>query len=1073
MKIKFLRLLTALLLLNFIIIPRAAAQAPAPQDPRAAGLSDSFSIADEDIIVQREPALLEPYQIWYQLQPNTFNPDPNQQTENDFLTLAEAALGRNLEIIPTDIMQQDTLTLRLFKSEAKQLLSLPEVLRVAPLKISKEIDLGSSNLTHEIQTSTTREAPLPVTHTVSQDLANPGDILTYTITIPANHTGADLNYAITDALPPGVTYYPGSLYTTGSDTLAIYDDLTNTISWSDTVPNFYFCYQMSDKVTNPTYCKMPLFDGAYVDVLTRYGTPPNPSIYGDQIAFKLGILGLGTEYFGEVIQNVPFFTDDGYVLMNEAENYIHPTNYITNSPFPALSEPNGLLSLWWRDMLIDYDASLNKGVTTRYLTDAWLVEFDDIEEFWQGYTMDFEVFTWQTPDPEPGWPDIIFAFDNVVGEWFDDPLYNPVITGSTGIEDANGTMGYTYAYNNKVPQNGDIVCFDYVEVGRDPVVITFAATVDLNQIPGTVITNTVAHTIDGVAQAPLPASFLVNDTPIAYPQSLTTNEDTPIDIILVGTDTYPGGPLDFDVTNPPHGSLSGTVSSPTYTPDLHFFGTDYFYYTVSDGAATSLEALILINVFAVNDAPVLLDIPDQIINEGETFPTINLDPFVSDVETPDHLISWTYSGNTDLGVDLSNRIITISIPHEDWYGAGTITFRATDNDTTDPLYAEETVTFTVNPVNDAPIAVDDDFGTEINISLPINDSGLLANDIDVDNAIDLVITNINKLLGGSVTRAEGVITFTPITNYIGMAGFDYTVSDGFLTDVGRVNIMITDENNTAPTTVADAYTMNEYGLLSVDAPGVLGNDLDAENNVLRTILVSPSSNGSLNLNIDGSFTYAPTPGYIGEDSFVYRVTDGILDGADVTVTITVNELPTIQQTLSLYQGWNLVSFNLMPPPDTPVADILTSISGNYILVYAWDADLGEWQLYDPTVPPYASDLQTLDQTRGFWINMTAPDDLVISGKPVERAEIPLTPGWNLVGYPSIETSALPGALTNNGVAAFKSVTAYDAGDAESPWMTFNPLAPIYFNSLQALTPGRGYWINLESDSTWTVIYDLP
>lgn len=1069
MKSQFIRFLIALLFLNLIIVPRASAQSPAPQDPRAAGLTDPIDIPEEDIIIHKAPAVAEPYLVMLTDPILTTDLDRTYQSQNTFLALAEETLDRPLDVLGRQTMGQNSITLNLLKSEAKQLLLLPGVQGIVPPWIlegaeTEETNVASLQNTDEI----TREAPLPVTHTVSQSLANLGDVLIYTITIPVNHTGADLEYAITNVLPAGITYYPLSLRITGSEILPVYDSLTNTITWADTIPNFEFRYAMSNNTTHPDTCKMPLFDGGYVDILARYGTQPNSSVYGDTFAFELGILGIGTEYFGEVISYKPYFTDDGYVLMNETNVYVHPTVYQTNTSLPNINKPNGLLSLWWRDMLIDYDKDLNKGVTTKYFTDAFLVEFDDIEDFWLGYTMDFEVFTFQTPDPDFGWPDIIFAYDNISTGWNAD--------GTIGIENADGSIGYTYAYDSGVPQSGDMVCFDYYEVGRDPVVITFAATVNdvlvsPENIPGTTITNTVDYTVDTVIQTPLTASFMVNDTPVAYPQTLTTDEDTSFQIFLTGTDSYPGGTLDYDITlNPPHGSLSGSVSSPVYTPDPNYFGTDWFYYTVSDGAATSLEALILIEVTPVNDAPYfILPVPNQTINEGGSFNKINLGFYINDPETNDDGLIFSFTGKIDLNVEIdAEHFATITTPHEDWFGSETITFKATDPE---GAYGEQAVTFTVNNINDAPIAVDDDLGTTINIPLPINDTTLLGNDIDVDNVLsELLVTDISNLLGGTVARADGVITFTPITNYIGLAGFDYTISDGFLTDVGRVNIMITDVNNTAPTTVADTYDMNEYGLLSVDAPGILANDTDPQNNVLRTVLVSPTTNGDLTLNIDGSFTYEPPPAYIGTDSFVYHVTDGILDGADVTVTINVNELPTLQQIIPLVAGWNLVSFNLMPL-DESISSVLASITGSYSFVYAWDAQAVEWLSYDP-VFYFLSRLQNLDRSMGFWINMTGPANLVVSGKPVERAEIPLSPGWNLVGYPSIEPLALPGALSEHGVTPFNSVWAYDP-NLTNPWKDFDPLVPFFINSLQTMNPGWGYWINVSEASTWNVIYDLP
>ncbi len=1066
MKTKRMGILTLLLLFVLIVSP-ASAQAPAPQDPRAEGLSAPVFITEDEIELIRPSA--EPVYFRVVLA-DTVIETGDTDPQSAFLARAAALLGHALQVDPGNPTAENSLMVQLSPEEARQLARLEGVLSVSPLEAQTDIFDLDGITTDESDPVIQTGDPLPVIKQVSQTLANPGDTLIYSLTVPVNTTGADLEYAISDTLPAGVTYISGSLYTEGSDTLAVYDALTGSITWQGTQPNFMNTYYVSDQASNPEYCKMPFFDGGYLDILTRYGTPTFSNIHGDGITFRLG-LGTGTEFFGEVIPDKPIFTDDGLVMMTADSTYEHYGMYCPeNQNLPDPLEPNGLLSLWWWDMKINYDALENKGVTAMYWTGeypAWLVEFDDIVDWYdETRVMDLEVFTWREPDPDQGFPDILFAFDNVGGDWYDDV---GDVRSTIGIENFDGTRGHTYAYNNFLPQSGDIICFDYVETGRDPVVITYAVTVDLEQVPGTVISNQASYTVNGGLPVDVQASFTVNDTPVAYSQMVATTEEVPVVVYLEASDLYPGGLLDYQFTSPYHGSLSGPVASPTYTPHLNFCGTDYFYFTVSDGVATSEIATVTVEVACVNDVPVITDIPNQTIDEGQTFTAIDLDKFVSDIETPDYLLVWTNSGNVELGVDLIDRIAVISIPHEDWFGVEMITFRATD---AEGAFTEEAVIFTVNPVNDAPIAVDDDLGTEINVPLAIDESTLLTNDIDVDNAIDLVVTEADNLLGGSITQADGVIIFTPITNYIGLAGFDYTVSDTFLSDEGRVNIMITDENNTVPTSVADAYVMNEYGRLIVDAPGILGNDLDAENNVLRTVLVSPTSNGTLTVNLDGAFTYIPTPGYVGEDSFVYHVTDGILDGEDVTVTITVNELPVQDVTIPLYTGWNLVSFNLMPA-NTAITELLGSIAGQYTLVYAWDALTGLWQQYDPSVPPYANDLQDLTRDMGIWINMTVPASLVISGKPVEYMMMDLSPGWNLVGFPSTETSGLPGALSGWGVTQFSSVMAYHAQDVGDEWKLFNPTAPIYVNTLQAMTPGWGYWIHTDTASTWEVIYDLP
>ncbi|HXF72860.1 MAG TPA: Ig-like domain-containing protein, partial [Actinomycetota bacterium] len=94
--------------------------------------------------------------------------------------------------------------------------------------------------------------------------------------------------------------------------------------------------------------------------------------------------------------------------------------------------------------------------------------------------------------------------------------------------------------------------------------------------------------------------------------------------------------------------------------------------------------------------------------------------------------------------------------------------------------------------------------------------------------------------------------------------------------------------NAAPVANNDSYSTNEDTTLNVSAPGVLGNDTDADGNPLTAILVSSTSNGSLTLNANGSFTYNPDANFNGSDSFTYRANDGTANSNAATVTITVN-----------------------------------------------------------------------------------------------------------------------------------------------------------------------------------------
>jgi YVTN family beta-propeller protein len=93
--------------------------------------------------------------------------------------------------------------------------------------------------------------------------------------------------------------------------------------------------------------------------------------------------------------------------------------------------------------------------------------------------------------------------------------------------------------------------------------------------------------------------------------------------------------------------------------------------------------------------------------------------------------------------------------------------------------------------------------------------------------------------------------------------------------------------NTPPVAVDDAYAVIGGATLTVSAPGVLGNDTDADNDALTAQLAGTTTKGTLNLNPNGSFTYSPGEDATGTDTFTYRASDGLAISNVATVTITI------------------------------------------------------------------------------------------------------------------------------------------------------------------------------------------
>ena len=108
---------------------------------------------------------------------------------------------------------------------------------------------------------------------------------------------------------------------------------------------------------------------------------------------------------------------------------------------------------------------------------------------------------------------------------------------------------------------------------------------------------------------------------------------------------------------------------------------------------------------------------------------------------------------------------------------------------------------------------------------------------------------------------------------------------------GEATVTI-DDDESLPQADDDVYSTDEDTLLSVTIQdGVIGNDTSTPAGLpLDAVLVSDVSNGALELNADGSFTYTPNENSNGVDTFTYKATQGVFESNVATVTITVNAI---------------------------------------------------------------------------------------------------------------------------------------------------------------------------------------
>ena len=138
-------------------------------------------------------------------------------------------------------------------------------------------------------------------------------------------------------------------------------------------------------------------------------------------------------------------------------------------------------------------------------------------------------------------------------------------------------------------------------------------------------------------------------------------------------------------------------------PHTEWNGVETVWFKACDPGGLCDSNQVIFTVKAVNDTPVVSDIPDQTIAEGESFTSIHLDDYVTDPDDPDSNMFWTHRGERGLLVDIIDQVATVIPPNPDWNGVDTIWFKAWD---LRGLCDSDQVIFTVVVVNDTPMVSD-------------------------------------------------------------------------------------------------------------------------------------------------------------------------------------------------------------------------------------------------------------------------------------------------------------------------------------------------------------------------------
>jgi Ca2+-binding RTX toxin-like protein len=410
-----------------------------------------------------------------------------------------------------------------------------------------------------------------------------------------------------------------------------------------------------------------------------------------------------------------------------------------------------------------------------------------------------------------------------------------------------------------------------------------------------ILTYTVRDNAGAESQAQITVSFgAVDDAPVAFDDTATTDEDTAIAIdVLANDDDF--GEDDVSLNGFSQGAFGGVVllSDDTlhYTPNADFNGQDSFTYGIRDTSGNTSTATVTVDVTSVQDDPIANDDTAQ---GTESVPLV-IDVLANDSD-PDTgaTLSVASVTNGSFSTSVINQDGTITVtPTIGVFGTEVLTYTLRDN-----TGAESQGQITVNfaAVDDAPLALNDMAATDEDTAIEID---VLANDLDFGENDISILGFSEGNSGGVIELANGNLLYTPDQDFNGPDSFTYVITDNAgqesTATVAIEVAALSDDPNAIDKSV---FVQQDSSLTFDPLQSTTGNPEDGDNDPDGdTIFLdahATAQNGTLDFSDDFTqLIYTPDAGFSGEDTFLYRIGDGTgrFDEATISVTVGRNDAP--------------------------------------------------------------------------------------------------------------------------------------------------------------------------------------
>jgi hypothetical protein len=167
------------------------------------------------------------------------------------------------------------------------------------------------------------------------------------------------------------------------------------------------------------------------------------------------------------------------------------------------------------------------------------------------------------------------------------------------------------------------------------------------------------------------------------------------------------------------------------------------------------------------------------IEEDEVLTVISNDLLVNAVDTDGDVLSPVLLQGPKHGeIALASDGNFSYAPTANFHGSDSFTYQVTDGQDRSNVV---TIELTVQSVNDVPLATSNRYSVDIDTTLVVSDSGVLANDSDVDGDVLTAVLLDGPANGILAFNPDGSFTYTPHVGFAGVDRFTYVASDGLAT----------------------------------------------------------------------------------------------------------------------------------------------------------------------------------------------------------------------------------------------------------------------------------------------------